>query len=96
MIGRMTSVLSLLIAFIVTVLVFFLVSYLGIKFGINIPDVKSFWPIWIIVRLVFYAVATLFLYRLTQLNQQEHRKLIRTCIIGVVVLEAINIMQLIS
>lgn len=96
--GKLKSIIKFFAVFIVVIFSLFLLAHFSMKWGVHVnfeAQFKSYWAIWLVIRLSIYTVAALFLYKLSQLNPQAYKKLIRACIIGAVLLEIVNIMQLV-
>lgn len=81
----------------------FLIAHFALRYGIGIEklshSLRENWGIWLLVRLAIYAPTAFFLYRIQQRASGEtslvYKKLSRAALIGVAVVELINISQIV-
>ncbi|MCW9718540.1 hypothetical protein [Avibacterium sp. 21-599] len=75
----------------------FVIAHFSLEYGVDLAlptFFKSYWLLFVLLRLVIYAVVGFFLYKLRD-KLDNTRRLVIACVIWVVVMEGINMMQLI-
>lgn len=86
-----------------SILLLFLLAHFGLQYGFHLENLSTFfqkyWLIWLCVRLAIYSIIGILLFKTRRHIKEDmyetYKRLIRATILGVIVIELINVMQLV-
>ncbi|MDP8189064.1 hypothetical protein QJU87_04190 [Pasteurella skyensis] len=99
---KLSSLFSFILLFLLCIVLMLLISHFAMQYGVKTGDIQTFLAdtmfIWLSVRCCIYIACGYFLRKLLRLakNEQDkvaYKKLIRTFIIALIIIEAVILVQ---
>lgn len=76
----------------------FLFAYFALQYGLKLDGIANsfhdYWFVWFLVRVAIYIPIGILLFKIYKRTKKDAQGLVRAAVIGIVVIELINIMQL--